>query len=77
MANILSDVLAAATTGISSLDTQLRALASTASNSSSTDSTTFLELQNLSAEYQMAVSVTSSIMKSLSDTMQGVIQKIS
>jgi hypothetical protein len=77
MSNILNEVLSTALSGIKSLDSQIRTLASSASGSENIDSTTFLELQNLSSQYQMAVSTTSATMKNFADTMQGVIQKIS
>jgi hypothetical protein len=76
MANILNEVLSAALAGIKGLDTEIRTLASSASGTENIDSTTFLKLQNLSSQYQMAVSTTSATMKNFADTMQGVIQKI-
>ncbi len=77
MANILNEVITAALSGIKSLDSQIRTLASSASGSENIDSTTFLQLQNLSSQYQMAMSTTSAVMKSFADSMQGVISKIS
>lgn len=76
MANILNEVLSAATTGISNIDAEIRKLAASASGTGNVDSTTFLQLQNLSSQYQMAVSTTSATMKNFADTMQGVIAKI-
>lgn len=75
MANILDQVLNAAITGINNLTSSIQQLAQSGTGENN-DSTVFLRLQNLSAQYQMAVSVTSTVMKVLSDTVQGVIQKI-
>ena len=75
MASTLTEVLNAALTGIQKLDSDIRDLARQSSGSGN-NTTLFLELQSAAANYQTAVSSTSAVIKTFSDTFQGVIQKI-
>lgn len=74
MANVIESITDVALTGIQRLEGDIRDLAAKAQGTS--DSALFLQLQSKVSVYQMAVSVTSAVVKSLSDTFQGVIQKI-
>lgn len=75
MASTLTEVLNAALAGIQKLDSEIRDLAKQGSGDG-TDTTLFLQLQSAAANYQTAVASTSAVIKTFSDTYQGVIQKI-
>ena len=74
MANVIEDLTNVALSGVQQIEADIRAFV--AKSQGSADTTLYLQLQSKVSVFQMAVSVTSAVVKSLSDTFQGVIQKI-
>lgn len=72
----LTTIFQAGKASIMNIGDQIRALADQIAGAADQTDVMLLELQKLTAQYTLVNSTTSALIKSFSDTFQGIIQKI-